>query len=99
MSSISNAKEAAMPEFAVYITDHSDFRDKDLFYVFDTDTIDEALEEASGVVELIQKGWGARLCVEFALPADAARLAVDVAGSVELRDSFELTSYAARLQR
>jgi hypothetical protein len=92
-------EDAAMPEFAVYVTDHSDFPDKDVFYVFDVETIDDALEEASGVITMIQKGWGARLRVEFAMPAEAARLAVDSAGSVELRDSFELTSYAARLHR
>lgn len=88
-----------MPEFAVYITDHSDFPEQDVFYVFDRDTIEEALEEATGVVELIHKGWGARLRAEFAIPADAARLAVDAAGSVELRDSSELTKYEARLHR
>lgn len=88
-----------MPEFAVYITDHSDFPEQDVFYVFDRDTIKEVLEEATNVVEQIRQGWGAMLRVEFALPADAARLAVDASGAVEIRDSVELTSYAARLHR
>lgn len=88
-----------MPEYAVYVTDQSDFPDQDVFYVFETDNIEEALEAASSALDQIRKGWGAMLHLEFALPADAARLAVSTGGAVELRDSNELVSYAARLHR
>lgn len=88
-----------MPEFAVYITDHSDFPDQDVFYVFVADTIEDALAEAQEERQQIAANWGASLQVEFAIPAEAARLAVNGAGSVELRDSSELSAYRAGLQR
>ncbi|NTF17729.1 hypothetical protein G6L37_04900 [Agrobacterium rubi] len=88
-----------MTEFAVYMTDHSNFPDKDVFYVFDTDTIEDALAEAQEEQQQIAASWGASLRVEFALPVAAARLAVDGSGSVELRDASELTAYRAGLQR
>lgn len=88
-----------MPEFAVYVTDHSDFPDSDVFYVFDTQTIDEALAQAQHEVSEIRRNWGAILRAEFAIPAEAARLAVDGSGSVEMRDASDLSAYRSSLQR
>lgn len=82
-----------MAEFAVYITDHSDFGSDEGFYVFDADNIDDALADAKATVEIVAANWGPRLLVEFAIPSSAARLAVNGSGPVELRPCIELASY------
>lgn len=79
-----------MPEFAVYITDHSQYPDSDGFYIFEAGTVEDALQTAVGLAEEQARAWTAHSRVEFALPLEAARLAVDIHGAAEIRPASEV---------
>jgi hypothetical protein len=84
-----------MPEFAVYITDHSEYPDSDDFYLLEASTAEDALETARQEVRRLAQNWGPLYIVQFAIPAGAALLAVDAGGPVTPR-KFEELSGASR---